>query len=131
MRSSLKKKEYSTSKPLELVHTYLCGTKITKNLKVESYFMFLIDDYKRMTWVTFLKKKYEAFEKCKAFKSLLENEIDLKIKCLRSDRGGEFTSYEFEEFSENHGIKRHFFGNKDSTSKWSCRNEKHNYTRNG
>ena len=55
--------------------------------------MLLIDDYTRMTWVTFLKEKIEAFEKFKDFKALVENETNLKIKCLRSDRGGEFTSY--------------------------------------
>jgi hypothetical protein len=60
--------------------------------------MLLIDDYTRMTWVSFLKNKSEAFEKFKAFKALVENETDLKIKCLRSDNGGEFTSNEFEEF---------------------------------
>ena len=32
----------------------------------------------------------------KTFKSLVENETDLKIKCLRSNREGEFTSYEFD-----------------------------------
>jgi hypothetical protein len=65
-------------------------------LQGESYFMLLIDDYTRMTWVTFLKNKSEAFEKFKAFKALVENETDMKIKCLRSDNGGEFTSNEFE-----------------------------------
>ena len=60
--------------------------------------MFLIDDYTRMIWVTFLKEKIEAFEKFKAFKALVENVTDLKIKCLRSDGGCEFTSYEFDEF---------------------------------
>jgi hypothetical protein len=78
--------------------------------------MSLIDDYTRMTWVTFLKEKSEAFEKFKAFKSLVGNETDLQIKCLRLDRGGEFTSCEFDEFYD--------FGSKDSTTKWRCRKEK-------
>eukprot|EP00253_Pinus_taeda_P029320 PITA_29320 len=55
-----------------------------------------------------LKHKDEAFEKFKAFKSLVENESDQKIKCLRSDRGGEFTSDEFFDFCEEHQIKRQF-----------------------
>ena len=52
--------------------------------------MLFIDDYTRMTWVTFLKEKSEAFEKFKIFKAKVENKINLKIKCLRSDNGGEF-----------------------------------------
>jgi hypothetical protein len=95
-RVSFKTKEYATSKTLELVHTNLCGPTRTKILQGESYFMLLIDDYTRITWVAFLKNKFEAFEKFKAFKALVENEIDMKIKCLRLDNGGEFTSIEFE-----------------------------------
>ena len=44
-----------------------------------------------MTCVTFLKEKSEAFEKFKNFKEKVENETNLKIKCLRLDNGGEFT----------------------------------------
>ena len=39
---------------------------------------------------------------------MVENESDRKIKCLRSDRGGKFTSDEFFVFCEEHGIKREF-----------------------
>ena len=67
--------------------------------------MLLIDDYSIMTWVTFLKEKSEAFEKFKAFKALVENEIDFKIKCLRLEKGDDFISNEFEEFCETHGKK--------------------------
>ena len=43
--------------------------------------------------------------KFKAFKALVENERNCKIKFLRSNNGGEFIS---NEFCENHGIKRQF-----------------------
>ena len=46
--------------------------------------------------------------KFKAFKSLIENEANIKIKCLSLNNGGEFTSNEFSEFFETHGIKRQF-----------------------
>ena len=77
-----KTKEHSTSKPLELVHTDLCGPSRTKILQGYSYFMLFIDDFARMAWVYFLKQKYDAFNKFKTF-------IGVKIKFLRSDNGGE------------------------------------------
>ena len=61
-----------------------------------------------MCWIGLLKHKDEAFEKFKAFKALVENESDHNIKCLISDRGGEFTLDEFFDFCEQHGIKRQF-----------------------
>jgi len=54
--------------------------------------MLLIGDYTRMNWVAFLRNKSETFEQFKAFKALFENETDLKIKILRSDNAGDFTS---------------------------------------
>ena len=36
----------------------------------------------------------------------VEKEIGKSLKFLRSDRGGEFTSREFEEFCNEKGIKR-------------------------
>jgi hypothetical protein len=53
--------------------------------------MLFIDDFTRMGWICFLKEKSEAHNKFKAFKTLVENEKETQIKCLRSDNGGEFT----------------------------------------
>ena len=58
-----------------------------------------------MTWVAFLKEKSKGFDKFKTFKNRVENEFGMKIKCFRSDRGGEFTSNEFNIFCEANGIK--------------------------
>jgi transposase InsO family protein len=108
-KTRFKSKEYSTTKQLEIVHTDLVGPTTMKGLKCERYFMLLVDDYIRMTAVCFLKNKSKAFENFKIYKEMVENEMDSRIKCLRSDNGGEFTSKEFMDYCNNHGIKRQFF----------------------
>ena len=70
--------------------------------------MLLVDDYTRMNAVLFLNNKSEALENFKSYKEMVENEMDSKIKCLRSDNGGEFTSKEYLDYYNNHGIKRQF-----------------------
>jgi transposase InsO family protein len=65
-----------------------------------------IDDYSRKTWVYFLKSKDEVFGKFKEFKALIENLSERKIKILRSDNGGEYTSKEFINFCKDVRIKR-------------------------
>jgi transposase InsO family protein len=71
--------------------------------------MLLVDYYTRMTAVCFLKNKSKDFENFKIYKEMVENEMDSRIKCLRSDNGGEFTSKELMYYYNNHGIKRKFF----------------------
>jgi transposase InsO family protein len=39
---------------------------------------------------------------------MLQNEMDSRIKCLRSNNGGEFTSKELMDYYSSHGIKRQF-----------------------
>jgi transposase InsO family protein len=39
---------------------------------------------------------------------MVENEMDSKIKYLRFDNGGEFTSSEFMDYCNSHGIKIQF-----------------------
>jgi transposase InsO family protein len=70
--------------------------------------MLLVDDYTKMTVVFFLKNKSEDFENFKIYKEMVENEMDSRIKCLRSDNGGEFTSKEFMDYCRNHEIKMQF-----------------------
>lgn len=39
---------------------------------------------------------------------MVEKESRYKVKCLRLDCGGELISNEFEEYCEQHGIKRQY-----------------------
>lgn len=104
--TSFPSKKFTTIEKLEIVDIDLSGPTKTKGFYSERCFMILVDDFSRMMWVAFLKEKSEAFDKFKILKNRVESESGMKIKCLRSDRGGEFTSNEFNIFCESNGIKR-------------------------
>jgi hypothetical protein len=106
-KTQFKSKSFtSTEKPLQLVHMHLCGPSRKEGTRKKNYFMLIIDDYSRLTWVSFLKKKAKAFEKFKIFKALTKTQTCKRLKAVRSDWGGEFMSRDFKEFYDEHGIKR-------------------------
>jgi len=59
----------------------------------KNYFMTFIDDYSRYTKVYLIKHKDEAFDMFLSYKTEVENQLDKKIKRIRSDRGGEYVSF--------------------------------------
>ena len=87
----------------------ICGHITPTSLGGSRYFLLIIDDYSRLTCVAMLQNKSDAFEAIKRFKNLAETEKGVKIKTLRSDRGGEFISEDFSQFCLQHGIKRQLF----------------------
>lgn len=97
---------FRSERPLELVSMDLCGPITPETQAGNRYFMLVVDDCTRYMWVYLLKTKDQAIGAFKVFKKQVENEFGLKIKCVRSDRGGEFTSNEFKQFCDEHGIKR-------------------------
>ena len=108
-KSSFKRKMYTSKEILEIVHTNLCREIEVQNYKGNKYIMLFLDDYSRMMTIMFLKQKYDAFQMSKWLLARVEKEIGKSLKCLRSDRGGEFTSNEFEMFYNDRGIKRQTF----------------------
>jgi transposase InsO family protein len=68
------------------------------------YVVIFINDYSQFTIVYFIHQKLDVFAIFQAYKTFVENQIDKKIKMLRSDNGGEFTSRAFNAFCELHGI---------------------------
>jgi len=97
---------WRASKKLQLVHADICGPINPISNSGERYLITFIDDMTRRTWVYFLSEKSAALECFKKFKVIAENECGENIECLRTDRGGEFTSKEFEKFCSENGVKR-------------------------
>jgi hypothetical protein len=67
-----------------------------------------VDDYSRYTWVFFLSDKSNVFSILKGFAKRVENEIDFKIKKIRSDNGSEFKNSRIEDYCDEKGIKHEF-----------------------
>ena len=51
-----------------------------------------------------IKRKEKVFEIFKRFNIFVEKQSEKKIKVLRTDEGGKYTSKIFEEFYGEHGI---------------------------
>lgn len=64
----------------------------------KQYFLFIIDGCSRKVWVQFLATKNEDFGKFTEWKIMVENQVNKKVKCLRTDNGLEFCNLEFDEF---------------------------------
>ncbi|KAH9323202.1 hypothetical protein KI387_017841, partial [Taxus chinensis] len=50
--------------------------------------------------------KSDVFDTFVKWKPFVENETGLKIKCLRSDNGGEYCNNEFNDYYYKNGIYR-------------------------
>lgn len=99
-------KSRRATEKLQRVHMDICGPMHVRSMGGNKFFLLLVDDYTRMTWVYFLQSKSEAFECFLKFQAAVERETVLKVKVLRSDRGGEFLSREFNDHCERSGIQR-------------------------
>jgi hypothetical protein len=90
---------------LDLVHSNVCGPMPIPSSSGYLYYVTFIDDYSR-TWIFFMKTKDEVFSRFREFMSLVENQTGKKIKLLRLDNRGEYTSNNFRDFCKEAGIKR-------------------------
>ena len=87
-----------TTHKMELVHSDICGPMSVASLSNNVYFALFIDDFSRMTWVYFLKTKSQVLSVFKSFKKMVEAQSGQKVKVLKTDNGGEYTSKEFNVF---------------------------------
>ncbi|KAJ9556278.1 hypothetical protein OSB04_010892 [Centaurea solstitialis] len=103
-----KESKFRAKKPLELVHSDVFGPIKQTSISGMRYMVMFIDDYLRYVWVFFMKEKSDTFSKFKEFKTTVEGEVRTKIRCLRSDNGGEYTSEEFKRYLQKCSIRHQF-----------------------
>jgi hypothetical protein len=78
---------------LEIIHMDICG--LFPIAFVDGYDSFIIftDDYSRYGYIYPIKERSESLDKFKIFKPEVENQYAIKIKIVRSDRGGYYSRH--------------------------------------
>lgn len=71
----------------------------------KKYILTIVDDYSRVIFIELLKEKGETAKKLKELIVLKENQMELKLKVVRTDNGGEFTGRDLEEWLKEKEIK--------------------------
>lgn len=69
------------------------------------YFITFIDHYTRKDHIYLLKDKLGVLEVFMDYKSRVENQLERKIKVIRSDSGKEYCNKEMENFLSRHRIE--------------------------
>uniref|UniRef100_T1IWL6 Endonuclease n=1 Tax=Strigamia maritima TaxID=126957 RepID=T1IWL6_STRMM len=92
------------SEPLELLHMDLWGPCPVPSLGEARYLLCVVDDATRYTWIFPLRSKDQVFETYKKFHARIERSTGKKVNAIRTDRGEEFTSSEFEQFLTSLGV---------------------------
>lgn len=89
---------------LEQVYSDVCGPMREKTLGGASYFVTFIDDASRKVWVFVLKSKDQVAAVFEIFHRLVERQTGKKLRCIRTDNGGEYTGV-FHQYYRAQGIR--------------------------
>jgi Pol polyprotein, beta-barrel domain/Integrase core domain/GAG-pre-integrase domain len=92
-----------TGKLGDRVYSDVWGPARHQTIDKKLYYISFIDDHSRESVIYLMRTKDEAFEKYKLYEALMLRQRDVRIKVLFTDRGGEYTSTEFEQYLSKQG----------------------------
>ncbi|GJT96235.1 putative ribonuclease H-like domain-containing protein [Tanacetum coccineum] len=93
---------------LQLLHMDLFGPTNIRSIDQKYYSLVVTDDFSRFSWTFFLSTKDETFYVLKEFITLIENQLNKKVKGIRCDNGTEFKNAKLIELCGEKGIKRDY-----------------------
>ncbi|KAJ0809569.1 putative RNA-directed DNA polymerase [Helianthus annuus] len=103
-RSLFSLSEIKTKECFELLHCDVWGKYRVPSFSGANYFLTIVDDYSRNTWVFLIKYKSDASTCLMNFCKKVETQFSKLVRRIRCDNGGEFTSNLMLNFYTNQGI---------------------------
>jgi hypothetical protein len=86
---------HRTDSSFSLIHVDIWGPLKNSCLHDHRYFLTIVEDHSRYTWVFFMKSKSEARSLLQNFIIYVKTQFNLTVKCVRSDNGLEFAMHDF------------------------------------
>lgn len=80
---------------LESINSDICELNGQLTRGENRYFITFTNDHSRFTHKYLMRIKDQAFDMFKLFKALVQNQLEMKIRILQSDQGGEYFPTEF------------------------------------
>ncbi|GAU35639.1 hypothetical protein TSUD_394790 [Trifolium subterraneum] len=103
-RLSFSQSMNKAERPFDLIHCDLWGKYNTTSSNGSHYFLTLVDDHTRGTWVYLMKHKSQTTNVLVNFYKMIETQFNTKIKKIRSDNGTEFTNSKVQSFLMDKGL---------------------------
>lgn len=92
------------SNPFELLHIDIWGPYKVQTRSHHRFFLTVVDDHTRSTWVTLLQHKSEAYDALARFVKTAATQFNCKVKVVRSDNALEFKGNQCRQLYEKFGI---------------------------
>lgn len=95
---------HRAKRPLEILHTDICGPIDPATWDKKKYMLTILDDYTHYCVVYLLEDKNEAEEYLKEFVEEAEAFHNKRVSKIRCDNGGEFVNHRIKKWSKAKGI---------------------------
>ena len=104
-RSPFLDSKHTATGVLDIVHSDVCGPIQVQSKGGARYFLTFIDDCSRYVTVYCLPSRDGVLDCFKKFLTEAERQTGKKLKVLRSDNGGEYTSKASEDYCSSKGVR--------------------------
>ena len=84
-----------THKPFDLIYCNVWGPHKNPSLSGANYFLSIIYDFSRTTWVYLMRNKTEVDHLLVSFIAMVHKQFDSHVKQIKSDNETKFTAHKF------------------------------------
>lgn len=99
------KRESRSRRPIELIHTDVCGPITPATINGKRYYVCFTDDYTRFSMTYLMETKSEVLKYFMEYEAAVSSQFSNRISRIRCDNGGEYVSKDFRNFCKGKGIQ--------------------------